>query len=256
MKEAVLLTKKSKESVDLTKYGAILFDLDGVLTGTARVHAKCWKKMFDEHLEKKARKSGEAFVPFDADSDYKLYVDGKPRMEGVQSFLESRGIQLPFGSHDDKPDQETVCGLGNRKNEFFREVLAEDGVDVFESSIELTRRLLQKGVRMAVVSSSKNCEAILEVGGIKDLYEFWIDGNEALRLNLRGKPEPDTFLKAAEILGVEPSHAVVVEDAISGVQAGRKGKFGLVIGVDRHGDAQSLLANGADIVVADLGELL
>jgi alpha,alpha-trehalase len=165
-------------------------------------------------------------------------------------------VQLPFGSHEDKPDQETICGLGNRKNEFFREVLAEDGVDVFQSSVDLTRKLLAKGVRMAVVSSSKNCEAILEAAKIKDLYEFWIDGNEALRLNLRGKPEPDTFLKAAEIMGVKPSRAVVVEDAISGVQAGRKGEFGLVIGIARHGDADALSQNGADIVVADLEEFL
>ncbi len=251
-----MISGKTGEKVDLSKFDAILFDLDGVLTGTARVHAKCWKKMFDEYLEKLARKTGEPFVPFDADADYKLYVDGKPRMEGVQSFLESRGINLPFGSHDDAPDQETICGLGNRKNEFFREVLAEDGVDVFQSSVDLTRRLLEKGIRMAVVSSSKNCEAILDAAGIKDLYEFWIDGNKALKLNLRGKPEPDTFLKAAEMMGVEPARAVVVEDAISGVQAGHKGKFGLVIGIARHGDAKALSENGADIVVADLEEFL
>lgn len=249
-------TGKNHKMVYLEKFDAILFDLDGVLTGTARVHAKCWKKMFDEFLKKVAEKSGEPFVPFDADADYKLYVDGKPRMEGVQSFLDSRGIQLPFGSHDDVPAKETICGLGNRKNEFFREVLAEEGVDVFQSSVTLTRKLLKKGVRTAVVSSSKNCEAILETAGIKHLFEFWIDGNEALRLNLRGKPEPDTFLKAAGIMGVEPSRAVVVEDAISGVQAGRKGNFGLVVGVARHGDASALLENGADIVVADLEEFL
>lgn len=251
-----MLAGKSIETTDLTKYEAILFDLDGVLTGTARVHSKCWKKMFDGYLEKISRQTGSPFIPFDSDADYKHYVDGKPRMEGVESFFSSRGIELPFGSHDDKPDQETVCGLGNRKNEFFQEILIEEGVDVFESSVELTRRLLQQGVRTAVVSSSKNCQAILEAAGIQDLYEFWIDGNEALKLNLRGKPEPDTFLKAAEMMGVEPSRAVVVEDAISGVQAGRKGKFGLVVGVDRHGDAQALLENGADIVVADLAELL
>ena len=151
--------------VNLEKFDAILFDLDGVLTGTARVHAKCWKKMFDEFLEKISKQTGKPFVPFDSDADYKLYVDGKPRMEGVQSFLESRGIQLPFGSHEDAPDRETVCGLGNRKNEFFREVLEEDGVDVFQSSVDLTRRL-GKGVRTAVVSSSKNCEAILEAAGL------------------------------------------------------------------------------------------
>ena len=249
-------TGKNDEMVKLEEFEAILFDLDGVLTGTARVHAKCWKKMFDEYLEKSSKQTGKPFVPFDADVDYKLYVDGKPRMEGVQSFLESRGIQLPFGSHEDAPDQETICGLGNRKNEFFREVLEEDGVDVFQSSVDLTRKLLEKGVRMAVVSSSKNCEAILEAAGIKHLYEFWIDGNEALKLNLRGKPEPDTFLKAAEIMGVDPARAVVVEDAISGVQAGHKGQFGLVVGIARHGDATALLENGADIVVADLEEFL
>ncbi|NLC70609.1 MAG: beta-phosphoglucomutase family hydrolase [Desulfuromonadaceae bacterium] len=244
------------KDVDLMAYEAILFDLDGVLTATARVHSACWKKMFDEFLRANADETDTPFVPFDRGADYLTYVDGKPRMEGVQSFLESRGIHLPFGTHDDPPEMRTVCGLGNRKNELFRELLSVEGADVFEGSVTLARRLRQAEKKMAVVSSSKNCMAILEVAGLKDLFDYFLDGNEAQRLQLAGKPQPDTFLKAAEMLGVAPQRAVVVEDAISGVQAGRAGNFGLVIGVDRHGTPQDLLDNGADIVVGDLAEFL
>jgi len=246
----------SARDIDLTAYEAVLFDLDGVLTATARVHSACWKRMFDEFLRARAEADGTPFVPFDRGSDYLRYVDGKPRMEGVKSFLESRGIRLPFGDPDDPPERHTVCGLGNRKNALFREVLAAEGADVFESSVTLARRLRQAGKKLAVVSSSKNCMAILEVAKIRDLFDCFMDGNEAQRLHLAGKPRPDTFLAAAGMLGVAPERSVVVEDAISGVQAGRAGGFGLVIGVARHGDAQSLLDNGADVAVADLAEFL
>jgi alpha,alpha-trehalase len=246
----------SARDIDLTAYEAILFDLDGVLTATARVHSACWKRMFDEFLRARAEADGTPFVPFDRGADYLCYVDGKPRMEGVKSFLESRGIRLPFGDPDGPPERRTVCGLGNRKNALFREVLAAEGADVFESSVTLARRLRQAGKKLAVVSSSKNCMAILEVAKIRDLFDYFMDGNEAQRLHLAGKPHPDTFLTAAGMLGVAPERAVVVEDAISGVQAGRAGGFGLVVGVARHGDAQSLLDNGADVAVADLAEFL
>jgi len=246
----------SPKDVDLMTYEAILFDLDGVLTATARVHSACWKQMFDEFLRQHAQESGTPFVPFDRGADYLNYVDGKPRMEGVKSFLASRGIHLPFGAPEDPADRRTVCGLGNRKNELFRQLLMVEGADVFEGSVVLARRLRQAGKKMAVVSSSKNCMAILEVAGITDLFDYFMDGNEAQRLHLAGKPQPDTFLKAAQMLGAAPRQTVVVEDAISGVQAGRAGNFGLVIGVDRHGAPQDLVDNGADVVVEDLAEFL
>jgi alpha,alpha-trehalase len=238
------------------RYDAVLFDLDGVLTDTARVHAACWKRMFDAFLERSAERSGEPFRPFDPDGDYRHYVDGKPRYEGVRDFLASRGIELPEGDPADPPGRETLCGLGNRKNELIGEALASEGVEVYQGSVELVRRLRARGLRTAVVSSSKNCAAILAAAGIAELFELRLDGEVAARQDLAGKPAPDTFLRAARLLGVEPARAVVVEDAISGVQAGRAGGFGLVVGVDRHGDAGALRANGADVVVGDLGELL
>jgi alpha,alpha-trehalase len=236
-------------------FDAVLFDLDGVLTATASLHAACWKTMFDEYLQRRAAASGDAFQPFEIATDYKQYVDGKLRYDGVHAFLESRGIELPWGNPEDPPDRETVCGLGNRKNELIQEHLASGKVEVFESSVALVRRLRGAGVKTAVVSASKNCEAILKAAGIADLFEFRVDGVVASQLQLAGKPAPDTFLEAARQLGVEPERAVVVEDAVSGVQAGRAGGFGLVIGVDRKGDPEALRNNGADVVVTDLGEL-
>ena len=236
------------------RFDAVLFDLDGVLTDTAKVHAICWKKMFDEFLQLRAE--GEPFAPFDLDADYRRYVDGKPRYEGVRDFLASRGIELPQGDPAESPNWETVSGLGNRKNELINEVLAAEGVEVYERSVALVRQLRDRGFRTAVVSSSKNCEAILRTAGISDLFEVRVDGETAVREHLAGKPAPDTFLRAAMLLDTGPQRAVVVEDAISGVRAGRAGGFGLVIGVDRHDDAEVLLAGGADIVVADLGDLL
>jgi beta-phosphoglucomutase family hydrolase len=238
------------------KFDAVLFDMDGVLTATAKVHAASWKKMFDGFLKKRAAETGQPCKPFDIKTDYKLYVDGKLRDEGVRSFLESRSIKLPFGEAGDPPERETVSGLGNRKNELVNKIIETEGVDIYEGSIALVRLLRQEGIKTAVVSASKNCETVLNVTGITDLFDVMVDGNVAARLGLPGKPAPDTFLQAAKMLDTEPQRAVVVEDAISGVQAGRAGNFGLVIGVDRHGEPDSLKNNGADIVVDDLDKFL
>ena len=238
------------------KFDAVLFDMDGVLTATAKIHAASWKKMFDDFLKKRSAESGEPFTPFDIDTDYKLYVDGKLRDEGVSSFLESRDINLPFGEAGDPHDLETICGLGNRKNELVKKIIETEGVDIYEGSIALVRLLRGEGLKTAVVSASKNCEAVLQVTGITNLFDVMVDGNVAARLGLPGKPAPDTFLQAVKLLGTKPARAVVVEDAISGVQAGRAGNFGLVIGVDRHGEPDSLRNNGADVVVDDLDKLL
>jgi alpha,alpha-trehalase len=236
-------------------FEAAVFDLDGVVTRTARVHAAAWKELFDAYLEQVSAGSGEPFRPFDADEDYRLYVDGKPRYEGVRSFLESRGIRLPYGDPEDPPERETVCGLGNRKNALFHERLEKDGVEVFESSVKLIRTLRERGLKTALVSSSKNARAVLEVGGLTDLFDAIVDGVEAARLGLKGKPDPDIFLRAAEVLGVVPQHALAVEDALAGVEAARAGGFGLVIGVDRTGEGAALRAHGAHFVVRDLGEV-
>jgi len=238
------------------KFKAVLFDLDGVLTATAKLHAKCWKQAFDEFLKKRAEENNEDFKPFDKTKDYEEYVDGKPRYDGAQSFLESRGIELPHGDPDDPPDKKTVCGLGNRKTELFDKALKDEGVEVYEGSVAWLRQLRQQGVKTAVVSSSKHCQAIIEAAGIADLFDTRVDGKVSDELNLKGKPAPDIFLKAAERLEVAPEKAVVVEDATAGVEAGHKGGFGLVIGVDRKDDAEELRQHGADLVVKDLKELL
>ncbi len=244
------------KAFDRREFDAVLLDLDGVLTATARLHAAAWKQMFDDYLRKRSEAIGEPFLPFDIATDYKEYIDGKLRYDGVRSFLASRGIRLPDGEPSDSPDQETVCGLGNRKNKLVRDLMHRQGVDVFESTVQWVRDLRAAGIKTAVVSASKNCEEILRTAGIADLFDLRVDGVVAERLELPGKPAPDTFLEAARELGVEPERAAVVEDAIAGVQAGRAGNFGLVIGVDRKGDPESLARNGADIVVRDLKELL
>jgi beta-phosphoglucomutase family hydrolase len=244
------------KSVDWKSFEAVLYDLDGVLTATAGVHAAAWKRMFDEFLAAHAERTGTAFVPFEKEADYEPYVDGRPRYDGVATFLASRGIELPRGAPTDSPDQLTVCGLGNRKNELIQEILASDGVEVFEGSVKLVHHLKGLGLHQAVVSSSKNAEPVLRAGGILDLFEARVDGVVAAQQNLPGKPRPDTFLEAARLLGVPASRAVVVEDAIAGVEAGVAGAFGLVIGVDRVGRPEALRAAGAHVVVADLGELL
>lgn len=240
---------------DKSALNAVIFDLDGVVTRTAGLHAAAWKQLFDDYLGRRAAQQGEPFRPFDAEGDYQRFVDGKPRYEGVRSFLESRGIALPYGDPADPSEAETVCGLGNRKNAIFQELLAQGGVEVFESSVAFICHLQARGVRVALVSSSKNTTAVLESAGLSDLFEVRVDGVEAARLGLRGKPHPETFLEAAQRLGVDPARAAVVEDAIAGVAAGRAGGFGLVIGVARAGDGAALRANGADIVVGDLAEL-
>ena len=238
------------------KFDAVLFDLDGVITATAKVHAKCWKKMFDEYLKKRSAEKSEPFHPFDIETDYRLYVDGKPRFNGVRDFLTSREIILPEGTHEDPSNAETVGGLGNRKNDLINEVIESDGVEAYEGTINLARQIRDAGIKIAVVTSSQNCDVVLKAVNIMDLFEVKVDGNVIHELHLSGKPAPDSFLEGAKRLGVQPARAVVVEDAISGVQAGRNGKFGLVIGVDRKGYADELKKNGADIVVKDLGEFL
>jgi len=238
------------------KFDAVLFDLDGVITDTAKMHATCWKKMFDEYLRKRANKESESFIPFEIASDYKLYVDGKPRFDGVRDFIRSRGIKLPEGTPEDSPETETVCGLGNRKNDLVNEVIDSVGVDAYESTITLARQIRDAGIKIAVVTSSQNCDAVLKAAKIDDLFNVRVDGNTILEQHLSGKPAPDSYLEGAKRLGVDPHRTVVVEDAISGVQSGRNGKFGLVIGVDRKGNGDELKKNGADVVVKDLGEFL
>jgi beta-phosphoglucomutase family hydrolase len=235
---------------------ACLFDLDGVLTQTAVVHAAAWKEMFDGFLRRWAEGRGEPFVPFDSAKDYQLYVDGKPRYDGVRSFLASRGIVLPDGDPGDPPDAETVAGLGNRKNELVLALIHRDGVKAYDGSVRYVHAVREAGLHRAVVSASANCRDVLVAAGIEDLFEVRIDGIVAERDHLKGKPAPDTFLAAARALGVEAAQAAVFEDALAGVEAGRAGNFGFVVGVDRVGQADALRKHGADVVVSDLAELL
>jgi beta-phosphoglucomutase family hydrolase len=239
----------------LADYDALLFDLDGVITRTAAVHAQAWKALFDGFLQAWAAEHGEPFRPFEIAEDYLRYVDGKRRYDGVASFLESRGIELPRGEPTDGRDERTVCGLGNRKDEYFLAALEERGVEVFDDAVVLLAAARRAGKGVAVVSASENCDVILDRVGLLDHFDVRVTGREAAAWHLPGKPAPDTFLKAAELLGVRPERAVVLEDAISGVQAGKAGGFGLVIGVDRGGAADALTANGADLVSRDLSEL-
>ncbi|MGV0741379.1 beta-phosphoglucomutase family hydrolase [Mycolicibacterium sp. XJ870] len=235
---------------------ACLFDLDGVLTDTASVHKKAWKAMFDDYLRKRAERTGEQFVPFDIASDYLQYVDGKRREDGVRSFLASRDIELPEGGPDDTDDTESVHGLGNRKNAMFHKTLREEGVEVFDGSRRYLEAATAAGLRRAVVSSSANTREVLEITGLAEFIEHRVDGVTMRDEHIAGKPAPDSFLRAAELLDVSPEHAAVFEDALSGVAAGHAGKFGFVVGVDRVGQAEQLRRDGADIVVTDLAELL
>jgi beta-phosphoglucomutase family hydrolase len=235
---------------------ALLFDLDGVLTKTAAVHDKAWKQMFDAFLKQRAEAGGENFVPFDPDADYNEYVDGKPRYDGVRSFLESRDITLPEGDPDDPPDAETVCGLGNRKNALVLELIEKDGVEPYQGSVAFVEAARAAGLRRAVVSSSANCRQVLQAAGIEHLFEARIDGKVTEERHLKGKPAPDTYLAGAAALGVEPAAACVFEDAVSGIEAGRAGNFGHVVGVDRVHHAAALREHGADVVVDDLAELI
>jgi beta-phosphoglucomutase family hydrolase len=235
---------------------ALLFDLDGVLTNTASVHDAAWKETFDEYLRQRASRTGEEFVPFDPHADYDRYVDGKPRADGVRDFLASRGITLPEGDPEDPPDAETVNGIGNRKNEKLLRRIRRDGVEVYEGSRRYLEAARDAGLRRAVVSSSANTGDVLRVTGLDKLVEGRVDGVTIREQHLKGKPAPDTFLEGAKLLGVAPAHAAVFEDALAGVQAGRAGHFGHVVGVDRVGQADALREHGADVVVRDLAELL
>lgn len=238
------------------KIRACLFDLDGVLTQTASVHAAAWKEMFDAFLLERSREVEEDFRPFETATDYTSYVDGKLRLDGVRSFLASRSIELPEGAPDDAPSAQTIHGLGTRKNRLVLEIIQQRGVEVYQGSVRFVEVVRDAGLRRAIVSASKNCRTVLEAAGIENLFEARIDGLVAEERHLRGKPAPDTFLAAAEALGVDPAHCAVFEDAVAGVEAGRAGAFGWVVGVDRVGQADALRSHGADIVVSDLSELL
>jgi beta-phosphoglucomutase family hydrolase len=243
-----------RAALPLDRLDAVVFDTDGVLTDTASVHSAAWKRMFDEYLRERAARLGEPFRPFEHD-DYLRFVDGRPRLDGVAAFLASRGISLPTGTLSDPPEAETVGGLGNRKNGYFLVLLAQDGVRPFASSVALVRELRNRGLRLAAVSASRNFAAVLRAAGMHGLFDTEVDGLDLARLGLAGKPDPALFLEAAARLGVRPSRAAVVEDALAGVEAGRRGGFGLVVGVDRGDLAEELAARGADVVVSDLGEL-
>jgi beta-phosphoglucomutase family hydrolase len=235
---------------------ACLFDMDGVITKTAVVHDAAWKDTFDEFLRQRAARTGEKFVPFDPVKDYDDYVDGKPREDGVRSFLASRGITLPEGSPDDPPDAQTVWGIGNRKNELLLQRLAKDGVQVYDGSIRYLHAVRDAGLKTAIVSSSANTVQVLQAAKITGLFDTRVDAQLAHQENLHGKPAPDTYLAAARALDTGPAHAAVFEDALAGVAAGRAGDFGFVVGVDRVGQAEQLREHGADVVVKDLSELL
>ncbi|MCW8797758.1 MAG: beta-phosphoglucomutase family hydrolase, partial [Prosthecochloris sp.] len=233
----------------------VIFDLDGVITGTAKIHSLAWESMFNTFLKEYAEANSEPFIPFDPAQDYLKYVDGKPRMEGVRSFLESRDIELPFGDLDDIPEKSTICALGNRKNKDFTDILVKEGPEVFQTSVAFIKELKAQGIRIGIASSSRNCKLILELAELEELFETRVDGEVSIELGLKGKPNPDIFITAAENLGLHPHDCVVVEDAISGVQAGAKGNFGLVLGIAREIDGIRLKEEGADIVVRDLGEI-
>ncbi|MFP4014754.1 MAG: trehalose-phosphatase [Chitinispirillaceae bacterium] len=241
----------------LSRIKAVLLDLDGVVTSTVELHTKAWKRMFDSYLEKYSQKQGTSFVPMDPVFDYKEYIDGRPRYEGVMMFLRSRNIKLPYGDESDEAGKETVCGLGNLKNQMYHTFLREEGVHVYDDAVEMVRRWRSMDLKTAVISASKNCREVLNVAGLTDLFDVIVDGNDAELNKLRGKPEPDTFVFASKLLGLDPSQSIVIEDAAAGVEAGRRGNFSLVVGVSRDGRSSELLMkNGADMVVAQLTEVL
>ncbi len=233
---------------------AVIFDMDGVVTRTARLHARAWKQLFDEYLETR-RARGETHEPFDEVKEYLAWVDGKPRYEGVRSFLEARSIDIPFGARDDGPDAETACGLGNRKDRYFEKMLHEQGAEVFDTTVERIRELRARGVKVGLVTSSKHGSEIVRLAKLTELFDVVVDGNTAIQRALKGKPNPDIFIEAARVVGVGPDAAAVVEDAVSGVEAGARGGFASVIGVNRGSNREALEGGGADIVVDDLGEL-
>ena len=236
------------------QFDAVIFDLDGVITKTASIHTKAWKEIFDTYLQKKTKEKNLPFREFTS-VDYLNYVDGKPRYEGVASFLESREIRLPKGEPDDNPSKETICGIGNRKNEAFKKILKEEGVEVYESTKQVILQLHQAGIKLGVASSSKNCRQVLETIGMLSYFETMVDGIVSAKMNLKGKPNPDIFLTACDNLKVLPENAIVVEDAVSGVQAGAQGNFGLTLGIARKENEEELKKNGADYVIADFEDL-
>ena len=257
----------TRVTIARSAYDAVVFDLDGVVTQTSAVHAAAWKRLFDAYLAGRAAKEGaparrrrparaaDPLRPFDPEADYARYVDGKPRYDGVRDFLASRGIELPMGDPSDPPEAETVCGLGNRKNDLFNAEVREHGVKTYPSTVELIHHLHDAGIKVGLMSSSKNTAMVLDVTGITDLFEVRVDGVVAAEVGLPGKPDPAMYLETARRLGVDAARSVVVEDALSGVEAGRRGGFGLVIGVDRLGQAAALAEAGADVVVDDLAEV-
>ena len=232
-------------------YDGGIFDLDGVVTHTATVHSRAWKKMFDEYMGQWSARTGKQQAPFDIDSDYQIYVDGKPRYQGAKSFFDSRGIELPFGDPSDPPSRETVCGLGNRKNEIYRELVKTDGVGVFEPTVEFIKALRNRNRKVGLMSSSKNTRDIIRIAGLVELFDAVVDGVTAEEEGMRGKPHPDVYLRCAALLDLEPSRSFVVEDAASGVEAGSRGRFGLVVGLAHGGQEQALRDAGADVVISD-----
>lgn len=246
--------KKPLQIISPEQFDAVIFDMDGVVTQTAHVHAAAWKKMFDAYLAARTARTGDSYAAFSVAQDYTRYVDGKPRYDGVRDFLEARGIRLPEGTSADPPDAETVRGLGNRKNAYFQQVLDEQGAECYDTTVALIRQLHNAGIKTAIISASRNARAVLAAAGVDELFDARVDGLDAEAQGLPGKPAPDVFLAAAAQLGADPRRAVVVEDAQSGVQAGRAGGFGLVVGVDRAGQREEL-AKFADLVVEDLAEL-
>jgi beta-phosphoglucomutase family hydrolase len=236
-------------------FDAVIFDLDGVVTQTARVHSLAWKRMFDDYLRLREEKYGEPFNEFTHENDYLSFVDGKPRYKGVESFLISRGIHLDFGDPSDSPEAETICGLGNKKDSTFNAILADDGVKVYDTTVEMIKSLKGRGIKLGVASSSKNCKPVLKAAGLLELFGTRVDGVVSAELNLKGKPEPDIFTTACDNLRVDYKKAIIVEDAVSGVQAGAKGNFGLVLGIAREDNEEELERNGADKVIKDFSEI-
>lgn len=241
-------------TIDPERYDAVIFDVDGVVTDTASVHFAAWKRVFDAYLQVRERRGEGTYEDF-TEQDYLAYVDGKPRYDGVRSFLESRGIELPEGDPDDPPERESVCGIGNRKNQAFVRWLEDNRVEPYPSTVRMLHELRDRGIATAAISSSRNAEAVLGSAGVLDLFDARVDGRTAGEIGLPGKPDPAVFLEAARRLDVEPERSVVVEDAQAGCAAGREGGFGLVIGVDRGDQRGELLAHGADVVVDDLEEV-
>lgn len=244
-----------RPGISLDRYDAAILDMDGVITNSARTHAAAWKKMFDEYLQGLNKKDSHEPEPFDPEDDYFRYVDGKPRYEGTKSFLESRQITLPRGSPDDPPDRETVSGLGNRKNRYFLKHLEKNGVDYYQGAVDLVKGVKDKGIKVAVISSSRNAKTVLDAAGIRSLFPVIIDGVYMAEKGLKGKPDPDIFLEAAKRLDTSPDRAMVFEDAASGVKAAKAGGFALVVGIDRTGKNRDLKKSGADMIVRDLSEI-